>query len=713
MRVLSPTALPLRGRCLRQLSYLLVLLCVVAMLAAQEANAAGVYTQAAAALQFPPGVTPVTNDWEMYGTACSSTDSCVAVGFFDNNHQAFAYVAPVTDGEPGTGVSVVLPANASTTVDADLDGVACQSGNVCTAYGSYEDNTDDSQMMVVQITKGVPARAVEVTPPADAMAGELYPQAISCPVTGACVIAGYYENTTDDDEPLIVSVNNGVPSAAVSISIPANHDPSYADGELAGVACQSAGACTAVGYYDSVSGSHVGMVVQINSGTPGAGVETVPGDAYSGGPDADVEEVACPSSGACEAIGTYRNNSDAEVNFAEPISGGTPGPAVGFAAPAGYLSSAAYVLLSGLSCSSASMCVGAGYYEVSGGADEAALVTITASGVSAQETALPADAYAGFQDAAFYEYDNVSCVPAGMCVAAGYYKLGSESYTGMLQEISASGQVGSAEQAPDPADTEPNTTEGPGPYALLDSGIGCDLSGSCVATGEYFNTAGVEVPYEVTLQAPASLSTSSLADATENSPYSTTLAAAGAWGIYSWSIASGNLPAGLTLNAQTGVISGTPTGSGSSTFTAQVTGTGSPVPIATQALTLTVAALTPRVSVLSASGKLTADKLGVKLRCAAAPCSGTVKLEITKVVTIKHGKKRVRKHETVVIGTASYSIAAGAGKTLTVKLNGAGRAALAKAKKHRLAVTVIATVKGGSNASRHETIFTKSKRKKR
>jgi len=39
----------------------------------------------------------------------------------------------------------------------------------------------------------------------------------------------------------------------------------------------------------------------------------------------------------------------------------------------------------------------------------------------------------------------------------------------------------------------------------------------------------------------------------------------------SWTVISGQIPAGLTLNSSTGVISGTPTGTGSYSFTVQVT----------------------------------------------------------------------------------------------------------------------------------------------
>ena len=54
-------------------------------------------------------------------------------------------------------------------------------------------------------------------------------------------------------------------------------------------------------------------------------------------------------------------------------------------------------------------------------------------------------------------------------------------------------------------------------------------------------------------------------------PYSVTLTAGGGTTPYTWSISAGSLPAGLTLNTSTGVVSGTPTLAGTSSFTAKVT----------------------------------------------------------------------------------------------------------------------------------------------
>lgn len=56
----------------------------------------------------------------------------------------------------------------------------------------------------------------------------------------------------------------------------------------------------------------------------------------------------------------------------------------------------------------------------------------------------------------------------------------------------------------------------------------------------------------------------------------TTLLASGGTGAKSWSVVSGSLPVGLTLNSSTGVISGTPTTQGTSTFTVRVQDSGNP-----------------------------------------------------------------------------------------------------------------------------------------
>jgi large repetitive protein len=70
--------------------------------------------------------------------------------------------------------------------------------------------------------------------------------------------------------------------------------------------------------------------------------------------------------------------------------------------------------------------------------------------------------------------------------------------------------------------------------------------------------------------------------------YSDQLTATGGTGTLTWSVSSGTLPPGLTLNSSTGLLSGTPTASGSYAFTVKVTDAFGAS--ATQATTLTVVA---------------------------------------------------------------------------------------------------------------------------
>ncbi|MGI8987953.1 MAG: S8 family serine peptidase [Bryobacteraceae bacterium] len=70
--------------------------------------------------------------------------------------------------------------------------------------------------------------------------------------------------------------------------------------------------------------------------------------------------------------------------------------------------------------------------------------------------------------------------------------------------------------------------------------------------------------------AQPSVTTNALPAGTQNAPYSATLAATGGTAPYTWSLAAGSLPSGLTLAPGTGAISGTPIASGTSSFTVQV-----------------------------------------------------------------------------------------------------------------------------------------------
>jgi hypothetical protein len=87
---------------------------------------------------------------------------------------------------------------------------------------------------------------------------------------------------------------------------------------------------------------------------------------------------------------------------------------------------------------------------------------------------------------------------------------------------------------------------------------------------------------------PLVITTTSLPVATAGQSYSALLAASGGTGLRTWSISSGTLPAGLSLDTAAGLISGTPAAGGFSSFAVRVNDSGSPAQIAFQSLEIHV-----------------------------------------------------------------------------------------------------------------------------
>jgi predicted RNA-binding protein with TRAM domain len=174
------------------------------------------------------------------------------------------------------------------------------------------------------------------------------------------------------------------------------------------------------------------------------------------------------------------------------------------------------------------------------------------------------------------------------------------------------GEVGVAESAiPSISGTAgPYTwsvTNGPLPTGLTINASTGTVSGTPSASGIFSFTlvatdslGGTATQSEtVDIAASPSVDVSVIQGGEVNVPYSATPTVSDGTGPFTWTVTSGSLPAGLAINATTGTVSGTPTTSGSDTFTVTVTDAdGQPVG---QGVTVVIAA-DPSIATASLPG---------------------------------------------------------------------------------------------------------------
>lgn len=143
------------------------------------------------------------------------------------------------------------------------------------------------------------------------------------------------------------------------------------------------------------------------------------------------------------------------------------------------------------------------------------------------------------------------------------------------------------------------------------------------------------------------IGTTTLANATQNVPYTASISASGGTAPYSYTIVSGALPSGMTL-APTGSLAGTPTAPGTSSFTVRVTDSQNFQ--ASQALSLTVVAQAPVVGNVSASVAANSSNNPLTLSLGSAPVTS-----VAVASNPQHGTAQVSGTSITYTPTAGYS----------------------------------------------------------
>jgi hypothetical protein len=128
-----------------------------------------------------------------------------------------------------------------------------------------------------------------------------------------------------------------------------------------------------------------------------------------------------------------------------------------------------------------------------------------------------------------------------------------------------------------------------------------------------------------TYRANLTLTSSPSAVTQVGEPYSQANVATGGTPDYRFSVVAGSLPAGTSLDASTGLVSGTPTTSGAFSYTIEVADSGAIPPTATQALTGVIAPIRTTTSLTSSlDPSLVGQPVTLTATVAPASATGTV-----------------------------------------------------------------------------------------
>jgi len=327
---------------------------------------AGAIANASTVVRAPVGAArvPVAS---LDGVACASPTACVAVGrYAASSGRGLPLAATMSPGGWARAVTVALPAgHAGAHSTAGLSAVACPSATSCVAVGSYEDTANDELPMVATERDGTWGPAAAVALPATAASTNEQAQlgAVAC-VPAGCVAVGTYTTATGAAALMAASSTAGTWGAATTIALPsgAGAVPRTAGSvALSGLSCTDEADCVAVGAYLDHAGGFAPLRVTLAHGVWGRAVRVHVALRTRVVSVAELASVSCPSMTACVAVGGAENAAGrADVIAAAQAASGRWGDAV----PSGRLPGSRPTLLGAsldaVTCSAPQRCVGVG-----------------------------------------------------------------------------------------------------------------------------------------------------------------------------------------------------------------------------------------------------------------------------------------------------------------------------------------------------------------
>lgn len=361
----------------------------------------------------------------LYGSSCSSSNFCVAVGYVVSDRGDNFPLIETYDGTTWTPSVAPLPQGYGPPANGFLYSVSCATDGSCAAVGDYLDPAGYQQGLLETLSGGS-WTATEGARATSSSGGLMNIRSVSCGATGQCMAAGDYASGSSYS-PLVYELTSGAWHVEAAPPPP----PDYQTGlVLSSVSCPDASDCVIVGSYDSDNSqgsvTSQGVILSMSAGTWSAEEAPLPPNAD---PAADsvglqvLDSVDCTAPGTCVAGGGYVDTSGNGDALLLDLQSGSWSPSEA-PVPAGEVNQ--WAIIQSISCPSAGACVADGSTLSSTGVQTGMLLTQSSSGWSSQSAPVPVTASArisgrGQQVKDKTTLDSVSCSGSGFCRAFGSY----------------------------------------------------------------------------------------------------------------------------------------------------------------------------------------------------------------------------------------------------------------------------------------------------
>jgi hypothetical protein len=233
-----------------------------------------------------------TDENILTGVSCTSSSSCVAIGYDDSNNTT------LVERWNGSAWSIVASPNAATQTDVRLHAVSCASSTNCVAVGYYA-NASGIHRTLIESWNGS-TWSIVASP--NTATDENTLTGVSCTSSSSCVAVGYDASNSTT----LVEHWNGS-----AWSIAASPNQGTLSNGLSAVSCTSSSSCVAAGFY--YGGSTRRTLVESWNGNTWSITPSPNADTF----DNELAAVSCSSSSSCVAVGVYVNPSGTERTLVE------------------------------------------------------------------------------------------------------------------------------------------------------------------------------------------------------------------------------------------------------------------------------------------------------------------------------------------------------------------------------------------------------------